>query len=283
MFKLLILSHPLKSSHCRLFCRDAFSCFVFNVMLFMDEFPATILVGSEWGDAFSCIIFNVMLFMDEFPATILVSSERENAFLCVIFNVMLFMDEFPATILVSSEWENAFLCVIFNVMLFMDEFPATILVGSEWVDAFLIGTPSWKIWRRWTSCQCAAICRRRRFSPKARSTYTDASSSVVRLHNSIVLFVWGGGDMLMYFPSHFPNNEKKGAFARDWCSNVFAALINSCIIACSRHMRARVCRVMVFFPWTSVTYTSGHDYLDAKWASCLMNTHWDIVWSNRQS
>ena len=31
----------------------------------------------------------------------------------------------------------------------------------------------------------------------------------------------------------------------------------------------------------STTYTSGHDYLDAERASCLMNTHWNTVWSNR--
>ena len=29
--------------------------------------------------------------------------------------------------------------------------------------------------------------------------------------------------------------------------------------------------------------TSGHDYLDGGWASCLMNTHWITVWSNGQS
>ena len=30
-------------------------------------------------------------------------------------------------------------------------------------------------------------------------------------------------------------------------------------------------------------YTSGHDYLDAERASCLMNTHWNTVWRNRPS
>ena len=27
--------------------------------------------------------------------------------------------------------------------------------------------------------------------------------------------------------------------------------------------------------------TSGHDYLDAARGNCLMNTHWNTVWSNR--
>ena len=30
-------------------------------------------------------------------------------------------------------------------------------------------------------------------------------------------------------------------------------------------------------------HTSGHDYLDAERASCLINTHWNTVWSNGQS
>ena len=30
-----------------------------------------------------------------------------------------------------------------------------------------------------------------------------------------------------------------------------------------------------------VLYTSGHDYLDAERVSCLMNTHWNTVWSIR--
>ena len=28
------------------------------------------------------------------------------------------------------------------------------------------------------------------------------------------------------------------------------------------------------------TYTSGHDSVDAEEGSCLMNTHWNTVWSN---
>ena len=32
-----------------------------------------------------------------------------------------------------------------------------------------------------------------------------------------------------------------------------------------------------------ISYTSWHDYLDAERASCLMNTHWNAVLSNRQS
>ena len=35
--------------------------------------------------------------------------------------------------------------------------------------------------------------------------------------------------------------------------------------------------------WQINTYTSGHDYLDAERASCLMNAHWNTVWSNRPS
>ena len=31
------------------------------------------------------------------------------------------------------------------------------------------------------------------------------------------------------------------------------------------------------------THTSGHDYLDAEKASCLMKTHWNAVWSNREN
>ena len=30
-------------------------------------------------------------------------------------------------------------------------------------------------------------------------------------------------------------------------------------------------------------YASGHDSLDVERAGCLMNTHWNTVWSNRQS
>ena len=263
---------------------DAFSCVVLNVTLFMDEFPTTILVGNEWGDAFSCVVFNVMLFMDEFPASILVGSEWVDAFSCVVFNVTLFMDEFPVTILVGNEWGDAFSCVVFNVTLFMDEFPASILVGSEWVDAFLIGTLSWNVWRRWTSCQCAVICRRRRFSPKAWSTYTDASSSVVRLHNLIVLLVWGGGsDMLMFFSFSFSEQREERCFRRRLmfkCLCRTDKLLHYCMQP--SHAGPSVpCNV--FFPWTSVTYTSGHDYLDGEKGSCLMNAHWNTVCSNRQS
>ena len=30
-------------------------------------------------------------------------------------------------------------------------------------------------------------------------------------------------------------------------------------------------------------YTAGHDYLDGERANCPMKTHWNTVWSNRQS
>ena len=39
-----------------------------------------------------------------------------------------------------------------------------------------------------------------------------------------------------------------------------------------RRTKKRQCRI---------THTSGHDYLDAERASCLMNSHWNTVWSYR--
>ena len=44
---------------------------------------------------------------------------------------------------------------------------------------------------------------------------------------------------------------------------------------------AKVCVCSASICFCVFISTSGHDYLDAERASCLMNTHWNTVWSNR--
>ena len=41
-------------------------------------------------------------------------------------------------------------------------------------------------------------------------------------------------------------------------------------------------RVQCIYCFCVLISTSGHDYFDAERGSCLMNTHWATVWSNRK-
>ena len=52
-----------------------------------------------------------------------------------------------------------------------------------------------------------------------------------------------------------------------------------------RRIRASDCPALKIHKPSNYTsiYTSGHDYLNKERASRLMNTHWNTVWSNRQS
>ena len=50
------------------------------------------------------------------------------------------------------------------------------------------------------------------------------------------------------------------------------------------HIRLAIVSRQIVFHLTSLPLcTSRHDYLEGERASCLMNTHWNTVWSNRQS
>ena len=80
-----------------------------------------------------------------------------------------------------------------------------------------------------------------------------------QVENQSVQDAWLSRDMPDF--SHFVDIKITGTCQNKWKEN-------------------KKCRRTVIWWLRNALYTSGPDYLDAERVSCLMNTHWNTVWSN---